>query len=138
MDVFGKCLETIETTAGENFEALSKAEADVATLKASNKALLDRLLSFCTYVVSFSTWCSNVQGLVCCLIVFLFYFILFLPLFHYYRYSICFVFVMFLVVARDRPFEKLRWVPAHRCSVHSFKLYYVYVMQRRNDRKVIH
>ncbi|KAL0150370.1 hypothetical protein M9458_054187 [Cirrhinus mrigala] len=43
VDAFGKRLATVETTAGENFEALSKAEADIAALKATNEALLDRL-----------------------------------------------------------------------------------------------
>ncbi|KAL1276545.1 hypothetical protein QQF64_036168 [Cirrhinus molitorella] len=33
----------LETTAGENFEAVGKAEADIAALKATNEALLDRL-----------------------------------------------------------------------------------------------
>lgn len=36
-------LTTVETTAGENFEALAKAEVDIAVLKATNEALLDRL-----------------------------------------------------------------------------------------------
>ncbi|KAL0173576.1 hypothetical protein M9458_029544 [Cirrhinus mrigala] len=43
VDAFGKRLVTVETTAAENFEALSKAEADIAALKATNEALLDRL-----------------------------------------------------------------------------------------------
>ncbi|KAL0169447.1 hypothetical protein M9458_034043 [Cirrhinus mrigala] len=43
VDAFGKRLATVETTAVENFEALSKAEADIAALKATNEALLDRL-----------------------------------------------------------------------------------------------
>lgn len=43
VDAFGKRLTTVETTAGENFEALVKAEADIAALKTTNEALLDRL-----------------------------------------------------------------------------------------------
>ncbi len=43
VDAFGKRLSTVETTAGGNFEALAKAEADIAALKATNEALQDRL-----------------------------------------------------------------------------------------------
>lgn len=43
VDTFGKRLTSVETTAGENFEALAKAETDIAALKATNEALLDRL-----------------------------------------------------------------------------------------------
>lgn len=42
-DAFGMRLTTVETTAGKNFEALAKAEADIAALKATNEALLDCL-----------------------------------------------------------------------------------------------
>lgn len=43
VDTLGKRLTTVESTAGENFEALNRAEADIAALKASNETLLDRL-----------------------------------------------------------------------------------------------
>lgn len=41
VDAFGKRLTSVETTVGENFEALAKAEADIAALKATNEELLE-------------------------------------------------------------------------------------------------